>query len=239
MNIVRGLIDWKDYKYDGVKILDKLKKDIDISSSIALEGVLSNKSKYNVFILNKPANSVEVIIDIIDEKGEFYREGFLISNISGFLKPYTINFNDYKYILRFNIDDVECFCKEPKSDALNRINSAFFHNSIIWYDFNIEEQLVECLFLFLINSALLSNTIYDLLKNKLEYFGYDKDFMLKLEKIDKLNLAEVDTKELCKNKLLYETLFELIENTFIHQYDYRYDTKEAKEIYERYLNAIK
>lgn len=239
MNIVRELIDWKDYKIDGAKIFDKLDKGIDIGSPIALEGVLSNKSKYNVFILNKPSNNVEVMIDIIDENGEFYREGFLVSKMCHLLKPYTINFNDYKYILRFDINDVESLCKESKSDALSRVNSIYLQNLMIWYDFNVEEQLVECLFLFLKNSVLLSNTTYDLLKNKLEYFGYDKDFMLELEKIAKLNLEEIDTKQLCINKLLYETLFELIENTFIHNYHYRYDAKEAKEVYERYLNAIK
>lgn len=62
--------------------------------------------------------------------------------------------------------------------------------------------------------------------------------MLQIEYVSKLNIKEIQTNEIYKLRLFSETLFELIENTFIHQYDYRYNVNEAKYVYQKYLDTL-
>lgn len=62
--------------------------------------------------------------------------------------------------------------------------------------------------------------------------------MLQIEYVSKLNIKETQTNEIYKLRLFSETLFELIENTFIHQYDYRYNVNEAKYVYQKYLDTL-
>lgn len=233
MKIIREVISWENETDDCDKLYNKLDKKGSIEP-IKISGVFSNNAIYEIEI----ADNSNITMVITDDAGKSNYEMFSLSYFYNLMQSYSIEVNDTQYIMRFNIDNFLKYKGISRQTLLVRINSDYFVEMLVSYDFNNKSELTDAIYLFLSNSILISSRDYNLMKEKLEYYGYDRDFMFEIEYVDKLDMNKKYDNKVYFDMLLYKALFEVNEVTFFHQYGSPDKREAIRQVFENYLDTL-
>lgn len=210
------------------------------------------KIEFNEFTLiisiGIEANNIKLLLQLMKDKSIVEKSFVLLKDYNSLFQTFGVQYEDTVIVFELRPEDMtknkEYYIK--RKQAIEEMNVKYIRNVIDYSSFSDKCEFIKCLYACLYMEEYLdylkSKNCYEdieVLKSKLEYFGYDKDYYEHNYKIaynlmhDALNSGIIINEEIILTYLIISLLDYLYYDTEI-----KYDKQVLSELYDLFFNNL-